>query len=269
MSRRQTLLWVLLAASLGGCGVSTPSLEDDSMYVNEQRKSKGLVVILPGIEGPSHYNRGIREGLYNAGVEYALMIRPWGVPVPVAGMLVNQTNFLGNRLAGAGVAQMVADYQQNYPGRPIYIIGHSGGGGVAVFTAESLAESHGKKIEGLVLVAGSISKGYDLTKALAMTNKGLVNFYNPMDTAMLQEGCMVAGCVDGAHDEAAGLNGFTKRFKQLYQVHVPPADDQHGSGTRSPYVTEYMAPWISAPQWPLAAGKDEKPKAVALTPTRS
>lgn len=268
MSRRCVLLCVLLAGAAGGCGIS-PTLEDDSLYVNPQRMSKGLVVILPGIEGPSDYNRGIRQGLFNAGVEYALMIRPWGVPVPGAGMIVNQTNFLGNRLAGASVAQTIADYQLSHPDRPVYIVGHSGGGGVAVFAAESLAQAHGKKVDGLVLIATSISKGYDLTKAMAMTNRGVLNFYNPMDTAMLQDGCIAVGCVDGPHEEGAGLNGFTRSFRQMYEIRVPSADDEHGSGTRPGYVSMNVAPWIVARQWPMAAGQHEKSKAVALTPTRS
>ena len=137
------LMLLLFAAVLAGCG------EDTAIYVTDARKANGLVIILPGIEGESEMNHGIREGLMDGGVEYALVIRPWGVPLPGLGMVVNQTNFLGNRLAGMGVAKTIAEYQDAHPGRPVYIVGHSGGGGVAVFTAEALADMDKRMNEGL------------------------------------------------------------------------------------------------------------------------
>ena len=93
-------LLLLFAAATAGCG------EDAAIYATDARKANGLVIILPGIEGESEMNHGIREGLMDGGVEYALVIRPWGVPVPGIGLIVNQTNSLGNRLAGMGVAKI-------------------------------------------------------------------------------------------------------------------------------------------------------------------
>lgn len=235
----------ICAGALGGCGLSTPTFANSKEYVNPKRLSKGLVVILPGIEGVSHYNYHIREGLER--MDYALMIRPWGVPVPGVGMVVNQTNFVGNRLAGAGVARAIYEYQQEHPGCPVYIIGHSGGGGVAVFAAESLADMEGAKpVDGLVLIAASISKGYDLTKALTMTRRGVLNVYNPDDTALLSTGTIAMGCVDGVHDEAAGLNKFSGSFARLRQIRASGGGDPHGAGTRVDYVRENIRTWILA-----------------------
>ncbi|HUT57241.1 MAG TPA: hypothetical protein VNA25_05140 [Phycisphaerae bacterium] len=244
---------------LTGCG------EDATIYATDARKANGLVVILPGIEGESEYNHDIRRGLMAGGVEYALVIRSWGVPVPVAGMIVNQTNFLGNRLAATGVAQMIAQYQDRYPGRPVYVVGHSGGGGVAVFTAEALADMTGdRKIEGLVLLSASISNNYPNTsKALAQCRQGLVNFYNPEDTALLGLGTTIAGNVDGGRAPSAGRAGFEITHPKLYDQAVSGSmsgDDPHGSTTRVPFVSRRVVPWIKATQWPpgLTAGRHDR-----------
>lgn len=240
------VLWTC-AAWMGGCG------PEESIYTTDARHANGLVVILPGIEGVSRYNRDIREGLFDAGVDYALLIRSWGVPVPGAGLLINQTNFLGNRLAGAGVARMIAEYQNTHPGRPVFIVGHSGGGGVAVFAAEALADMDAnRRLEGLVLLSASISGNYDLSKALSQCRLGLVNFFNQEDAALLGVGTTVLGNVDGGRGPSAGLVGFQRDFASLYQVAVDAdyGGDPHGAATRSPYVAAYVAPWIKATSWP-------------------
>jgi hypothetical protein len=85
---------------------------DNSAYVTTDRLENGLVIILPGIEGQSELNRDIRRGLVVAGVHRGLPIHSWGRPVPLAGPLLNQMDFLGNRLAGARVAHMVTEYQE-------------------------------------------------------------------------------------------------------------------------------------------------------------
>jgi pimeloyl-ACP methyl ester carboxylesterase len=242
------VLLALSAAAPGGCG------PDEAIYATDARKANGLVVILPGIEGESELNHDIRDGLMEGGVDYALVIRPWGVPVPGVGMLVNQTNFLGNRLAGAGVARMIAEYQNSHPGRPVYVVGHSGGGGVAVFTAEALADMEGDhRVDGLVLLSASISGDYDLGKALGRSRNGLVNFYNAEDTALLGVGTTVLGNVDGGRAPSAGRVGFQRDFPHLYQVEADPGlggDDPHASTTRSPFVAAYVARWVRAQSWP-------------------
>ena len=111
---------------------------------------------------------------------------------------------------------MIGDYQDNHPGRPVYVVGHSGGGGVAVFTAESLPD--GRKIDGLVLLSASISKGYDLHKALANCRRGIINYYSSRDVGLLGVGTTLMGNVDGGHGPSAGLKGFDNAFPGLRPV---------------------------------------------------
>ena len=256
---------ILLAA--GGCN-------SNKDYLTPDRLENGLVIILPGIEGESELNRNVRRGLGAGGVYRALPIRPWGRPVPFAGPLINQVDFLGNRLAGIGVANMITNYQDSHPGKPVHVVGHSGGGGVAVFAAEGLPE--GRKIDGLILLSASISSAYDLTKAASRCTKGIVNFYNPDDAGLLGIGTIVMGTIDGTHGPSSGLIGFDRAGKKghenVYQVRISGdgSDDPHTATTHIGFVSVHVAPWVLAGEWPASPGiahvPDPRPAPAAPDP---
>ncbi|MFP4053152.1 MAG: hypothetical protein ACLFV7_04735 [Phycisphaerae bacterium] len=250
--RRRTLVAAFLltavAAVAGGCGTGSSLDPVNTKYVTGDRKQRGLVIILPGIEGISPANMEVRRGLLNAGIERAIMIYSWNRP----GVIVNQVDFLGNRLAGAFVARVISTYQDQYPDRPVHVIGHSGGGGVAVFAAESLEE--GRTVDGLILLSASISAGYDLSKALRHVEGRIVNFYNPADSALLGTGTTLMGTVDGAHTASAGLNGFTRNYPGLVQSRIHSyGGDPHFATTKQGFVTSRVAPLLGpdAPPAPV------------------
>ena len=240
----------LIAFTSLGCG----GMSTSSHYMTQVQKENGLIVILPGIEGEGEFNHNIRRGLARAGSHRAMPIYNWGRPIPGIGLILNQVDIIGNRLAGGDIARMIEKYQDNYPNRPVYIVGHSGGGGVAVFAAESLAE--GRQIEGIVLLAASIDGSYDLTKALKHCKNGVLNYYNPSDTGLLGVGTAVMGNVDGGRGPSAGLNGFKKKRNRLYQVQVTggmtasSGGGTHDAPTRPGFVSSYVAPWILSSIWP-------------------
>lgn len=261
--------WLLVAvaalsALAGGCG------SGNNKYMTEERQSRGLVIILPGIEGTSSFNRHIREGLEDAGVDCATPICSWGWPVPVVGMALNQSDPICHHLEGKRIARMIAKYQDEHPGQPVYVIGHSGGAGIAVFAAEHLALMEGDhKIQGLVLISASISADYNLATALGQCRSGIVNFYNPDDKAVLMIGTAIAGNVDGGHGDSAGRTGFETpaddnpnaqpAYARLYQIELTEAmaqDQSHGlvgchtSGTGTTFVETYVADWVKDNIWP-------------------
>ena len=260
--RRTSLMIILLTAVVTtGCG-----MDANSPYLDSVRKENGLVIILPGIEGESGFNHNIRRGLISAGCFRAIPIYNWGVPIPGIGMLINQTNVIGNRIAAANIAKEIERYQDSYPGRPVFVVGHSGGGGVAVFTAESMGE--GRQLDGLVLLSASISGDYNLTKALSKCKNGIANFYNKEDVGLLGVGTGVMGNVDGGRFASAGLNGFVKPFNKLYQVQITRqmtygGGTTHSAATRPGFVSRYVAPWVLSSVWPpnamLPATYDSEP----------
>ncbi|MDP6635475.1 MAG: alpha/beta fold hydrolase [Phycisphaerae bacterium] len=250
----------LVAAVLCGC-------ENNSAFMTPERLDAGLVVILPGIEGESGANQNVRDGLDSAGVGHSLQIWHWGRPVPGVGMILNQIDFLGNYIAGERIAKRIMEYQDKYPDRPVHIIGHSGGGGIAVFAAAAMPE--GREVTGLVLLSASISSNHDITRALQHCSSGIVNFYNKNDLALLGLATTVLGNVGGAHGPSAGLMGFSTpkesasddkklAYQKLYQV--PLTDSMlegataHFATTQPYFVTTYVAPWVDNSSWPADPG---------------
>lgn len=238
---RLILILSLIWLCLPGCG-------SNKDFVTEDRLAQGLVIILPGIEGESPFNHDIRSGLVDADVPGAMMIYHWGRPIPVAGPILNQMDVLGNRIEGRRIAQIIVDYQDSHPGKPVHLVGHSGGGGMAVFAAEALPDD--RKVDGLVLISASISCDYKLTKAIDHCKSGIVNFYCKGDVGMLVIGTTLAGNVDGAHGPAAGQKEFQGTFDHLWQVEVDQEGDAHTAGTRASFVTSDVAPWVLKSQWP-------------------
>jgi pimeloyl-ACP methyl ester carboxylesterase len=255
-------LWTLATALLAAVGCN-----GNAQYLTEDRLNNGLVIILPGIEGESGFNQDIRRGLLSARIQRAIPIHSWGRPVPIAGVLLNQMDVIGNRLAAANVAKRIVQYQDAHPGRPVHLIGHSGGGGIAVFAAEALPPD--RKVNGLILLHASISSAYDLTKALSRTRNGIVNFYCRDDVGLLVIGTILAGNVDGTHGPAAGAIGFDKpgsgdsgekraAYGKLFEVEISSATaggGAHSAGTSSGFVLRHVSPWVTSFTWPATGGR--------------
>lgn len=253
--RRALAALACLAAAvlIGGCG------ETRTRFTTDERMDRGVVYILPGIEGEGMLNHELREGLDQAGLPYALPIHNWGRPIPVAGVVLNQVDILGNRLAAQELAKKVVKYQDAHPGAPVFLVGHSGGGGIAVMAAEALPE--GRQVDGLILLNVSLDANYDLTKALAHTRRGIANFWSPGDVAFLVVGTTVMGNVDGARGPAAGAIGFQRtaelgpQLAKLYQVrwHESMSNVGHTGGhfsaTNQDFARRWVAPWILAKSW--------------------
>ena len=220
------------------------------------RLDRGLVVVLPGIEGRSPLNVSIAEGLADGGVPYAIEIYDW---TRSYNWLANLRDQKTNRRTAMRIANRIASYQWDYPGRPVYIVGQSGGGAMAAWVAESMPDGH--KLDGVVMIAAALSPKYSLTWALEGTRHGIVNFHSQRDLVLLGIGTTVAGTMDGQHGASAGLSGFEVPerapgvYDKLYQIgwnrdmaaagHI----GLHVSSSASEFVAQYVAPLVMAPRW--------------------
>ena len=242
---------------LAGCG-------NNAQFTTEERLARGMIMILPGIEGPSPLNEDIRRGLIAAGCPRAMPVRSWGNPVPLLGVALKQIDLLGAHIAAEDIRDELVRYQEAHPGVPVYLVGHSGGGGIAVLVAEKMPEGH--TLKGLLLLSASISSAHDLTEALQHLDDGIVNFYNKQDAAMLGVATTLFSNIDGLHGPAAGLIGFdwptdrssTERknaYARLYQIELKPGmlrggGDPHTVATRPSFVATYVAAWTNGQPWP-------------------
>ena len=256
---KKLLLMLLSLASLFAVGCEDTL---NAKYTTPQLKQQGIIYILPGIQGVDSHYKNIRAGLVGSGINCAVMIHPWGCEIPGIGLMVNETDVTGDREWGGRIARDIIAYKREYPGRPVYIIGQSGGAGVAVFTAEHLTDA-GVAIEGIVLLDGSVSSSYDLNPALRSCRKGIVNFYDPDDVVLLGAGTAMWGNVDGGHGDSAGRVGFDGNFVRLYQVKilrdmVDDFTDAHFADCSKAFTAQYISPWIIDINWPPEHMQDPK-----------
>ena len=170
-----------------------------------ERLDRGLVLVLPGIEGESCINHSVVRGLADGGVQSAIEIFEWttGVFIFFAYHLRGRRRHVAQ---AERLARRVVDYRRSFPGRPVYLVGHSGGAAMIVLALERLPLD--TTVTGAVLLQAAISPRYDLSAALARTELGIWSFYSVYDVFFLGIFTCLLGTVDGRHVPAAGMTGF-------------------------------------------------------------
>jgi len=245
------LALALLVAPLAGCSDWQP-------YVSGVRLRRGLVLVLPGIEGRGPINEAICEGLDRGGVDWAIEMYDWTVSLAY---LTNQRDESRNRLKALEIVSRIVRYRMAYPGRPVVLVGQSAGGAIATWVLEALPPS--QQATGAILLAASLSPGYMLDRALAHSRRGVINFYSSRDWILLGVGTMISGTMDGRHSESAGRAGFKvpktgargRLYEKLFQVAWTPEMARAGhTGTHVTtgsmrFVAAYVAPFVRARQW--------------------
>ena len=246
---KKGLLASCVIALLAGCRATQP-------YVTASRLERGLVIVLPGCEGRSLLNEAVCKGLNDAGLDWAIELSDW---TSAWGPLYNLRAEERNRQQAAEIADRIVRYQLAYPGRPVVLVGHSGGGAVAAWTAEAMPPEH--KVTGVIMLAVAISPTYMLDQALRNSARGIISFHSLRDWVLT--GTRVAGTMDGEHGPSAGRVGFQiageadrpKIYDKLFQIPWQPEMSRTGhSGGHLGYavatfVASYVAPFVAAEDW--------------------
>jgi pimeloyl-ACP methyl ester carboxylesterase len=197
-----------------------------------ERMEHGLAIVLPGVEGGGPLNWCIARGLADGGWPGAVVVHDWTTglwPLFLYHLRANDRN----RRRADEVAALIVRYQDEHPGRPVFLVGHSGGGAMAVWALEALPE--GRSIRGAVLLGPALSPAYPLGPALCRVEEAVWNFWSPLDLLFLAAGTSVFGTVDGRHTVSAGWGGFRlpgeASERELYDARLR----QHG----------YRPAWLS------------------------
>jgi len=106
---------------------------------------------------------------------------------------------------GAKLAEDILARQKLEPGRRVVLVAHSAGSMVALAAAEKLPAG---TLDRILLLAPSVSSGYDLAPALAATREGIDVFCSHKDRATLGVGVRLVGTADRGSGRAAGRFGF-------------------------------------------------------------
>ena len=194
---------------------------------SQERDASGLVIILPGIESQSFMNHAIAWGLDDAGWPGTIEIDDWTTGCTLL-FPYHLRGWKRNQRQAERIAQRIIQHQKQYPGSPVHLIGHSGGGAMAVLALEKLPVEH--QATSAILLAPAISRGYPLTLALNRTRNGIWNFWSPFDLFFLGLGTVALGTLDGHHQVSAGLLGFIENDHsaepvQKDQVRADPLGD--------------------------------------------
>lgn len=194
---------------------SVPSQIDRSVT------SPGLILVLPGIDGWSLFNRGIAPGLRAGGVAGEIRFYDWTRGFPH--MLGNLRDRRLHDEQAALLAEQILRYRRRHPDAPLWLIGHSGGAALLLLTLARLRGS--TTVTGAVLLAPAISAEYDVEAPLATTERGIWNFRSWGDLTL--GATLLLGNVDGPRSFAAGLRGFMiqdpRPGPQLHDVPWTPA----------------------------------------------
>jgi len=241
---------------------TAPEADKRSKFWQADRIDRGFIVILPGSWGETAADHGIVDGLINAQIDSAIEMYAWPIGEFPSGILMVPYNLRAtkrNREQAREVVAKIVRYQKQYPGRPVHLIGYSGGGGIAVWALEALpAET---KISSAILLAPTLSSSYDLGPALSRTQHGIHNFYSQYDVPIMMAACSIVGTTDGTHGLAGGAVGFrpsrsadaTQRELHASHLHQHPytlsmLEGGHTGGhygwTRHGFIAAHVAPLI-------------------------
>ena len=226
-------------------------------WTEPERYKEGLVVVLTGVEGVSALNLRLCTALDEGGVDWAIELTDWS---GLLGPLGNQTLEGWNRLVAEELSKRIVKYREEYPGRPVVVIGHSGGTAMAVWIAEAMPEGH--FVDGVILLSSSLSAKYDLLPALEKSLRGIINFYSSKDSVALGVGTRAAGTMDGTRSRAAGKYGFDQpdfgglwAYDRLFQLGWTPrmralgVRGGHTGYTTSRFVKTILAPLVLEYRW--------------------
>jgi len=229
-----------------------------------ERLEQGYTIVLPGIWGSAPLDHGIVKGLVDANVPSTVELYDW-TEGPML-LVYNLRALAHNRIEASKIAGKIVAYQGRYPGRPVTLIGYSGGAAVAVLALESLPP--GRKVTNAVLLAPTLAPDYDLRMALNHAERGIHSFHSPADAPLLMVLTTAVGTMEGRHTVAAGAVGFSvprgvadnqreaytaQVSQQAYSLEMLAAGHPGGHfGWTSPaFVAKWIAPMVSASAAPV------------------
>lgn len=204
MRQSKTGVWAICQIALPGVlvGLAAGCFQPEPITCGQLERD--CIVLLPGIDSGAQQFDETVKGLQDAGIDRPTTIIEWGLQP--FGKLMNQINLPANQESSRRIAACIEQHHEEYPDSRIILIGFSSGAALAVMTAETLEEK--VVLDRLILMAASLSPGYDLSGALSHCRNGVVSFYSEWDWYVLGVLTSLVGTVDRKFTSAAGRVGL-------------------------------------------------------------
>lgn len=180
---------------------------------------EGRLLILPGVGNTRFHLAGFvgvaREQLPRFDVE----VRTWGKPfLTIHNLRAHERNVA----TAASIAAEIAAWRRAHPDAPFYLVGYSGGGGLATLVTAALPDD--VHIDRLVLVAPAIAPDYPLASdVLPHVREYVVNYSSERDL-QVGWGTRTFGTIDRKHTASAGAIGFAAQHERLLEYQWSSAD---------------------------------------------
>jgi pimeloyl-ACP methyl ester carboxylesterase len=183
----------------------------------------GRLLILPGVGNTRFHLADFVERARRRLPGFDVEVRAWGVPFMT---LHNLRAHERNAETAARIAAEIAAWRREHPRERFYLVGYSGGGGMATLITSALPD--GVAIDRLVLVAPAISPGYPITeRVLPHVREFMANFASGLDL-QVGWGTRTFGTIDRQNTASAGATGFTLEDERLLQYRWSADDRPYG-----------------------------------------
>lgn len=199
----RTLFLTCLLPLFAGCAAAGSRAETARYFPPPSSPPRGVVFVVNGSGDFRTVSMNLSRVLAETGTPLQMETVAWSHGY---GRYIADHVDHDNQLAeGEKLAAQVSAYSKTYPGRKVYLIGHSAGCAVVLAAAERLPPD---SMDRIILLAPSVCTAYDLRPTLRAARGGLDAFTSQDDTVVLGLGMRIVGTADRSCRTAAGQYGF-------------------------------------------------------------
>ena len=200
----RTLFLTCLLSVLAGCSAAGHRTDTSHAYLPPALPFQGVVFVANGSGDFRTVSTNLSRVVAETGTPLQIETVAWSHGY--GRYLVDHVDHDQHLAEGGRLAAQVAAYRQTYPGRKVYLVGHSAGCAVVLCAAERLPPG---SVDRIILLAPSVCTAYDLRPALRATRGGIDAFTSEEDRIILGMGMLIVGTADRCCSTAAGQYGFT------------------------------------------------------------
>ncbi len=204
---------ILLLAAVAAAG-DTATQRWDCGDPGEPRLSSeaGRLLIFPGVGNTRFHLAGFVEAAERQLPGFEVEVRTWGVPFLA---IRNLRAYDRNAATAEQVAAEIAVWRRAHPTEKFYLVGYSGGGGMATLITAALPD--GVVIDRLILIAPAISPDFPVRERVLPHVRELVANFASANDLQVGWGTSAFGTIDRKNTASAGAIGFALDDPRLLQ----------------------------------------------------